>query len=63
MNNKEELRYLTRAATEHPPYVHGGRATKPNDIGKDNGVEVCGAPSAPFAEALRLAARPARPPC
>jgi hypothetical protein len=38
MNHKEQFRYLACATTEHPPYVHGSYATKPNDIGKDNGV-------------------------
>jgi hypothetical protein len=38
MNHKEQFRDRACATTEHPPYVHGSCATKPDDIGKDNGV-------------------------
>ena len=38
MNHKKQLRDRACATTEHPSYVHGSYATKPNDIAKDNGV-------------------------
>jgi hypothetical protein len=38
MNQKEQFRNRARATSGHPPYVYEGYATKPNDIGKDDGV-------------------------
>ena len=38
MNHKEQFRYRASATTEHPQDAHGGCATEPNDVGKDNGV-------------------------
>ncbi|MET0168705.1 MAG: hypothetical protein ABW318_27395 [Vicinamibacterales bacterium] len=42
MNHKEQFRNRARATIEYTPYVHESYATKPHDIGKDNGVSRCG---------------------
>ena len=38
MNHKEHFRDLSGVAAEDSPYVHGGYATKSNNIGQHDGV-------------------------